>query len=166
MRRFRLFVTLASIGHPNLLATETEPSFLSGASFFLKSGLRFQLLLHGVLGQGLQKMSYITRPIVTLAIDKERRRPVYAASYAGLEILSNPECVNARSDFPNQSRLIEAEFARIGHKILVFKRALIFEKKIVHAPKLFLNAGCFCGLGCVLRVRVNIYQRKVAKGEK
>jgi hypothetical protein len=46
-------------------------------------------------------MSYITRPIVTLAIDKERRRPVYAASYAALEIPSNPECVNARRDFPN-----------------------------------------------------------------
>ena len=59
------------------------------------------VLLHGLLGEGLQKISYITRPIVTLAIDKERRRPVYAASYAALEILSNPECVNARSDFPN-----------------------------------------------------------------
>jgi hypothetical protein len=101
IRRFRLFVTLASIGHSNLLATENEPSFLSGASLFLKSGLRFQLLLHGLLGQGLQKMAYITGPIVTFAIDKERRRPVYAASHAALEILSNPECVNARSDFPN-----------------------------------------------------------------
>ena len=101
MRRFRLFVTLASIGHSNLLSTEIEPSLPSEASLFLKSGLRFQLLLHGPLGEGLQKMSYITRPIVTLAIDKERRRPVYAASYAALEILSNPECVNARRDFPN-----------------------------------------------------------------
>ncbi len=39
--------------------------------------------------------------IVALAIDKKRRRPVYAASHAALEILSNPGCVNARSDFPN-----------------------------------------------------------------
>ena len=30
------------------------------------------------------------------------------------------------------------------HEVLVFKRALIYEKKIVHAPKVFLGAGCFC----------------------
>jgi len=111
-------------------------------------------------------MLRIERSVVTFTVDKKCRCSVHATSHSALEIFANPRRINARSDFPNHSRLVETEFGRVLREVLILKRPLIFEQKIMHAPKVSLRTGCFRSLGRVFRVRMDLRQWKVAEGEK
>ena len=64
----------------------------------------------------------------------------------GLEAMSDKtRAMHARTDGSSVLR-----------DILILKRALIFKQNMVHAPEVSLRTGCFCSLGGVLGVRVDL----------
>src|SRR6267142_2391093 len=114
-------------------------------------------------GKSSEKRFETARAVITLAIDKQGWRAIYAPSDSAHEILPYAPCIGASQHFADQADFIETERRRVLRKALIIKSVLVFEQHVVHLPKPSLRAGCFGRFSRVFGVWVNVRQREVAK---
>src|SRR5438309_2328456 len=71
--------------------------------------------------------------------------------------------MRVRRQLTSQPRGVEPELAGVLDQVIVLERELALEQPIVHLPELPLRAGRFGRFGGVLRVQVQLGERKVAE---
>ena len=98
-------------------------------------------------------------------VDEKRRRPVHTAAHAAHEVVAHLRLVRVRRQLACQPRGVELELAGVLDQMLVLERELALEQAIVHLPELPLRPGRLRRLGGVLRVQVQLGERKIAEHE-
>src|SRR5437762_591171 len=58
---------------------------------------------------------------------------------------------------------VESEALGVGAKVMGLEMSLVVEQQVVHLPELVLRARAFGGLRRLQRMRMDFFQRKVAK---
>src|SRR5207249_2996637 len=71
----------------------------------------------------------------------------------------------ARRQLALEARGVEPELPGVLDQVIVLERELALEQPIVHLPELPLRAGRFGRFGGVLRVQMQLGERKVAEHE-
>src|SRR5690606_33085514 len=81
------------------------------------------------------------RRIVTLVVDKERRRTIHAAAHTIPEIITHPTRIHLGAQLEGKPLRIEAERAGVTDEILECERPLIREQHRFHLPEPTLGCG-------------------------
>src|SRR2546426_2475832 len=96
-------------------------------------------------------------------VDIKCRGPIDTASYSAHEVVLDPFLIHVLSDLTFKLLSVHAQLPRIGKgDIRIAESCLVFVEKVVHRPELSLGGGCFCCLGGVHGMLVDICYWKVA----
>src|SRR3954453_20107252 len=71
--------------------------------------------------------------------------------------------MGAGQQFVDESIDSKTKRSGITSKIFILQCRVIFEQSVVHFPESTFCTCCFRGFGCVLRMYVNVRERKIAK---
>src|SRR5437867_2459661 len=113
--------------------------------------------------EGREQRLDVPRLIVPHVVDEKRRRPVHAAAHAAHEVVAHLRLVGVRRQLALEARGVEPELPGVLDQVIVLERELALEQPIVHLPELPLRAGRFGRFGGVLRVQMQLGERKVVE---
>src|SRR6202034_4116126 len=84
----------------------------------------------------LGQLAQVVGPVVTLAVDEERRCARYPAEVRGVDVLVDPGRADVVGQVAGEAVGIQAELARIPDQVVGGERALALQQLVVHLPEL------------------------------
>lgn len=112
-----------------------------------------------------QQGLYVGAALKADAIDEEGRGPSDAALNTTEQFTLDLSCVAVLRHVLIEAVRVETESRGVLAEMLIIKGMLMLEEEVVHLPERALARRCLCRFSRVLRVRVDVAQRKVPVDE-